>query len=282
MLISAIPSPSTGVIEVGPLNFRAYGFLIAIAVLVAVWITQRRWVARGGKADDITLLAMWTVPAGLVGARLYHVITDNQKFRGNWDDAFYIWKGGLGIWGAVAGGVLAGWWVARREGWSFGLLLDSVAPALAVAQAIGRFGNYFNQELYGRPSTLPWALRIDVENRSAQYVDFETFHPTFLYEALWNLALAAFLVFVGERLLKNYRAGRLFGLYMVGYTIGRLFIELMRSDRANEIFGQRVNVWTSLFIMAAGAFYIWTGRPRSGVDELAAEPSNEAGVDQSP
>ncbi len=282
MLISAIPSPATGILQIGPLPFRAYGFLIAFGVITAVWITQRRWSARGGDPDDITKLAMWVVPAGLVGGRLYHVITDNQKFRGNWGEAFLVYKGGLGIWGAVAAGVLAGWYVARREGWNFGLLLDSVAPALAVAQAIGRFGNYFNQELFGRPSNLPWALEISVENRPRAYVEFETFHPTFLYEALWNLALAAFLVFVGDRLMKNFRAGRVFGLYMIGYTIGRLFIELVRIDKANVIFGQRVNVWTSLFVMAAGALFVWSGRPRKNDEVVIETAPEESGVDQSP
>jgi phosphatidylglycerol---prolipoprotein diacylglyceryl transferase len=285
VLISAIPSPSTGILQVGPLPFRAYGFLIAFGVIIGVWITQKRWKDRGGDPDDITQLAMWVVPGGLIGARIYHVITSNQKFRGNWGEVFLIWKGGLGIWGAVAGGVLAGWYVAHREGWNLGLLLDAAAPGLAVAQAIGRFGNYFNQELFGRPSDLPWALEIAPSNRPAEYAEFATFHPTFLYEALWNLALAAFLVLVGDRLVKNFKPGRVFGLYMIGYTFARLFIELVRIDEANVIFGQRVNVWTSLVVMAGGAMFVWTGRPRDGEKKpVAATPvvsSDESGIEQS-
>lgn len=278
MIIASIPSPSSGVIELGPLPLRAYGFLIALGVLAAVAIAQRRWDAKGGGPEDFTTIAMWAVPAGLVGGRLYHVVTDNQKFRGNWIEALYIWNGGLGIWGAVAGGVLGGLWVARREGLEILPMLDAVAPALAVAQAIGRFGNYFNQELFGRPTDLPWGLEIDVNHRPSDYLDFETFHPTFLYESLWNLALAGFLIFVGQRLLRDFSPGRLFGLYMIGYTLGRLWIELVRVDPANKILGQRINVWTSLIIMFAGAVIVWSGRPSresdGSIDKEVASSDN--------
>jgi phosphatidylglycerol---prolipoprotein diacylglyceryl transferase len=258
-LLASIPSPSSGGIEIGPFTLRAYGFLIALGVVVAVLITQRRFAARGGDPDVVQRMVMWVVPAGIVGARLYHVITDNQRFRpplGSWTDVVAIWEGGLGIWGAIAGGTLAAWFFLRREGIRIGLMADAIAPALLVAQAIGRIGNYFNQELFGRPTDLPWAVEIDPSHRPPGYEGFATFHPTFLYEALWNLFVAALLVWVVPRVWPRLRTGGLLLLYVIGYTAGRLCIELVRIDSANEILGQRVNVWVSILVMLAAVVWL--------------------------
>lgn len=267
MLFASIPSPSDNVIEIGPLDLRVYGALIALGVVAAVLITQRRWAARGHDPDEITTVAMWAVPFGIVGARVYHVITDNERFRGNWGEAFEIWSGGLGIWGAISGGALGAVIAARRHDMPMLELADAVAPGLLVAQAIGRLGNWFNQELFGRPTDLPWGLEIDPEHRPAEYAEFETFHPTFLYEALWNLGVAALLVFVAPRVLR-LRPGSVFALYVVGYTLGRLWIELVRIDPASEVLGQRVNVWVSLLVMAGGIVaFVWL--QRRGEPEIA-------------
>lgn len=180
----------------------------------------------------------------MLGARLYHVITDFERFRGRWWHVFAIWEGGLGIPGGIAAGVLAGVIIARRGGLDVPVLLDAVAPALPVAQAIGRLGNWFNQELYGRPTDLPWALRIDPEHRPTGMDDVATYHPTFLYEALWNLALAALLVWIGRR--RQVRPGQLFAGYVAGYAAGRLWVEALRIDPATEILGLRENLWASL------------------------------------
>ncbi|MEO1062741.1 MAG: prolipoprotein diacylglyceryl transferase [Actinomycetota bacterium] len=269
-VIASIPSPGSNSIELGPLSLRAYGLLIAIGVVAAVWLTQRRWAAKGHDPEQITTMAMWAVPFGVVGARIYHVITDNERFRGNWAEAFEIWSGGLGIWGAIAGGAVGAMIAARRNDMPMAELADAVAPGLLVAQAIGRLGNWFNQELFGRPSDLPWALEIDPEHRPAEYLDVETFHPTFLYEMIWNLAVAAFLIFVVPRILPRLRDGGVFALYVVGYTFGRLWIELVRIDPASEVLGQRVNVWVSLLVMAGGLVAFW--RLRGGRAEVEPDP----------
>ena len=269
MLLASIPSPADNAIEIGPLTLRLYGALIALGVVAAVVITQRRWAARGHDPDQIMTVAMWAVPFGVVGARLYHVITDNERFRGNWLEALEVWSGGLGIWGAISGGALGAVIAARRHDMPMLELADAVAPGLLVAQAIGRLGNWFNQELFGRPTDLPWGLEIDPENRPAEYADVETFHPTFLYEALWNLGLAALLVFVAPRVLR-LRPGSVFALYVVGYTFGRLWIELVRIDPASEVLGQRVNVWVSLLVLAGGlaAFFYLQRRGDPEGDDL--------------
>lgn len=249
--IAAIPSPGDGSIELGPLTFRAYGFMIALGVLAAVWLVGRRFGQRGLNPDHATGLAMWAVPAGLVGARLYHVITDWRSFEGRWGDAFKIWEGGLGILGGVIAGAVAGYAYMRRHNIDPGLGFDVVAPALPLAQAIGRWGNWFNQELFGRPTDLPWALEIDVEHRPAEYIDSETFHPTFLYESLWNLLLVVALLRLD--VLKKLRPWGLFFTYLAGYSIGRLWIEAIRIDTASEIAGLRVNLWVFGLLLIASA-----------------------------
>lgn len=203
----------------------------------------------GGEAADIASLAVWAVPAGLVGARLYHVVTDWHRFEGRWWHAFAVWEGGLGIPGGLLVGVVTGVVVARRRGLPVAGLLDVVAPAIPVAQAVGRLGNWFNQELFGRPSDLPWALRIDPQHRPEGFADVTTYHPTFLYEALWNLALAGLLVYVGRRW--RPRPGQLFVGYVAGYAAGRLWVEALRIDPATEIAGVRVNIWVSSAVLLA-------------------------------
>ncbi len=261
-MIAAIPSPSSGSFGLGPLEIRGYGIMIALGVVVAVWWSQRRWVARGGTAEQVSTISLWAVPAGLVGARLYHVATDWRRFQGRWEDVPAVWQGGLGIPGGLAAGVVVGVLVARRQGISMGGVLDAMIPTLPVAQAIGRWGNWFNQELFGRPTDLPWGLRIDAGHRPASHPAAETFHPTFLYEGLWNLALAWVLVRVDRRGV--LRPGYLVGLWVCGYGLGRLWVESLRIDHASLLAGVRVNVWTSLVAILVGGAVALAGRDRMG------------------
>ena len=254
--LASIPSPPDNSISLGPIDIRAYGLMIALGVVAAVWVSQRRWRQRGGDPEDISAIALWAVPAGLVGARAYHVITDYQRFQGRWLHAFAIWEGGLGIPGGLLAGVAVGVVVVRRRGLPVATLLDVAAPALPLAQAIGRLGNWFNQELFGRPTDLPWALEIDPEQRPARFLREDTFHPTFLYEALWTLALVALLLWIDRR--RRLRPGQLFVIYVGGYALGRLWVEALRADPANEILGLRVNIWTSVvaFAVAVAVFVV--------------------------
>ena len=250
-MLASIPSPSDGVLKIGPASIHAYGLCIALGVMAAVATAAHRWKQRGGSGDDIVKVATWAVPAGVIGARLYHVATDWKSYRGHWLDAFTkIGKGGLGIWGGVALGALVGLWVGRRRGLSMSTLLDVSAPAIPLAQAIGRWGNWWNQELFGRPTTVPWALRIDPANRPSKYANSATFHPTFLYESLWNLVVVGLLL-VAERRLR-LRPGRLFALYVVLYTFGRFFIERVRIDNATHVGGLRINEIVSAVVFAGG------------------------------
>jgi len=276
-ILLSIPSPSDNSIELGPFQLRAYGLAIALGVLAAVWIARRRWAARGGDPDDISRLAVWSVLAGLIGARLYHVITDHDRYEGRWLHAFAVWEGGLGIPGGLIAGVGVGAYIAHRRGLPVAELLDVVAPALPVAQAIGRLGNWFNQELFGRATDLPWGLEIDADHRPAGYLDTETFHPTFLYEALWNLALAGLLVW-WERRRPGGRPGRLFALYVAGYALGRVWVEALRIDPATRLFGVRWNIWMSLiaFVGAVGWLLFDSRRRPSEPDLAAADPADPA------
>ncbi len=261
---AAIPSPSSNSIEIGPFDLRAYGVALGVGVLVALWITQRRWLATGGDKEMVGKMAFVVIPAGIIGARIYHVATDFELYRDNLSDTVKIWQGGLGIWGGVAAGAIAMYWIVKRQGESPVAMIWAAVPAVPVGQAIGRLGNWFNQELYGRPTDLPWGLEIDIDNRPVEYLAFETFHPTFLYEALWNLALAAALIWVAPRLMSWLRPhnGALAGAYMTGYTAGRVWIELLRIDEANEIAGLRINVWTSIVVGVAGIVILWVARQR--------------------
>ena len=276
-LLATIPSPPFQDLVIGPLQFRMYGLMIALGALVAVAIGRRRWEARGGDPEQITNLAIVAVPAGLVGARLYHVVTDfSDKYSGGrwWPDAFAIWKGGLGIPGGVLLGALAAIVACRVMGIDWRHVGDAAAPAIPVAQAIGRLGNWFNQELYGGPTDLPWALEVD---HPVGHPEGTTFHPTFLYEGLWNLALALGIVLAGRRVV--LRPGRWFAVYVAGYGLGRLWVESLRIDFATEVLGMRVNIWISLLAIAGGLLWLfWGGDPvdheataelRAGGDPLA-------------
>jgi len=251
-LVAAIPSPAQGVWHLGPLPVRAYAMCILAGIVASVGWANRRWVARGGRAGAIADMAMFAVPTGIVGARLYNVITDPELYfapgRNPWD-AFAVWHGGLGIWGGVAGGALGAWYACRRYQLRFSDLAWAVAPTLPVAQAIGRLGNWFNQELYGRPSTLPWALRIDPAHRPADTPLATTYQPTFLYELLWDLGVAALVVWVQRRFRLSGWAS--FALYVAAYTAGRGWIEALRVDYAHRVLGLRINDWTSILLFLA-------------------------------
>ncbi|MCX7621122.1 MAG: prolipoprotein diacylglyceryl transferase [Acidimicrobiales bacterium] len=259
MVLSSIPSPGSDRLRLGPLNLRMYGLMIALGVLAAVGLGRRRWSERGGNPDDIVTIAMWAVPAGLVGARLYHVITDwKTYFPDRPIETLYVWQGGLGIPGGIIGGTLVGVIVARRMGIRLPAAFDMAAPCIPLAQAIGRWGNWFNQELFGRPTTLPWGLEVSPERAvAAGYQPGTTFHPTFLYESLWNLALVVFLLWLDKK--RVLRPGRLFAAYVGGYFLGRLWVESLRADTASLILGVRVNIWTSLFAIVGSSVVLFMG-----------------------
>jgi prolipoprotein diacylglyceryl transferase len=268
--VLSIPSPATGIWHIGAFPIRAYALCIIAGIIVAMMIATRRWRARGGTADSMELMVVVGVPFGIVGARLYHVITDYQLYFGPGRhplNALKIWEGGLGVWGAIAFGVFGGYLVARRRRIAFPAVLDAIAPAILVAQAIGRLGNWFNQELFGRPTTLPWALEIAPQYRPEGYEQFATFHPTFLYEMLWNLAAAGLLVWLDRKFRLGH--GKVFALYVLLYTAGRFWIEALRIDTVNEIGGFRLNNYTALigFIVAL-VWLIWLIRNRPGREEV--------------
>ena len=279
-LLASIPSPSQGVWELGPLPIRAYALSIVAGIIAAVLLTQRRWVARGGAAEDVLDIAVWAVPFGIAGGRLYHVISSPRAYFGEGGDplrAFAIWQGGLGIWGAIALGGVGAWIACRRKGIPLPAFADALAPGLLVAQAIGRLGNWFNQELFGGPTDLPWGLEIDPENRPAEFLDVATFHPTFLYEMLWNLAAAALVIWADRRFRLGH--GRAFALYVASYCAGRLWIELLRTDPAETILGVRLNVFTAIAVGLGAVAYFWwmRGRPREVIERPAAEDAPAAG-----
>jgi phosphatidylglycerol---prolipoprotein diacylglyceryl transferase len=258
-LIASIPSPGSSTIELGPLSIHFYGLTLLVAIAAAVLVTGIRWTRRGGDWDLIFRLAVWGVAAGIVGARLYHVITSWDELPDEWWGAFAIWRGGLGVWGGIGLGVVVGAIVAKRSGADVAKLMDCVAPGLLVAQGIGRFGNWWNQELFGKPTDLPWGLEIAPENRPLDYIQSETFHPTFLYEALWCFAAAGLLLLIERRF--KIRPGGLFALYVLIYSIGRIWIETLRVDPSHELGGVRLNVIVAgLAIVASAAFFVWWQR----------------------
>jgi prolipoprotein diacylglyceryl transferase len=255
----SIPSPSSSTIELGPLSIHFYGLTLLVAIAAAVAITGLRWTSRGGDWDLVFRVAVWGVAAGIVGARLYHVVTSWNELPDGWWGPFAIWKGGLGVWGGIGLGCIVGAIVAKRSGASIAALADCVAPALLVAQGIGRFGNWWNQELFGKPTDLPWGLEISPENRPFEYFANETFHPTFLYEALWSFAAAGLLLLLERRL--RIRPGGLFALYVLLYSVGRLWVEMIRIDPSHEFAGVRLNVFVSaVAIVLSGAFFVWWQR----------------------
>jgi prolipoprotein diacylglyceryl transferase len=262
---------------------RAYALCIIAGIVVCCWISEKRWVARGGAPGDVLDIAVWAVPFGIIGGRLYHVITTPEPYFGQGGDplrAVAIWEGGLGIWGAIALGGVGAWIACRRRGIPLPAFADAIAPGILVAQAIGRLGNYFNQELYGRPSTLPWALRIDPQHREAGYLDVATYQPTFLYELLWNLAAAAVVVWADRRFRLGH--GRVFALYVLLYCLGRGWIEMLRIDTAEHFFGLRLNVFTAVVVGLLALAYLvaMRGRPREVITRSAAKttPDDEGGA----
>ena len=278
-----IPSPSRGVWHLGPLPIRAYALCIIAGIVVAVWLGDRRWRARGGRPGQIGDIAIWAVPFGIVGGRLYHVITDNGNYFGagkNPVAALYIWQGGLGIWGAIALGGVGAYIGARREGVLFPPLADALAPGIALAQAIGRWGNYFNQELFGKPTTLPWGLQIDPAHRPPGYEKYATFQPTYLYESIWDVGVALLVIWADRRFRLGH--GRAFALYVAAYCAGRGWIEYLRIDpvEANDVFGLRLNVWTSivLFVLSVG-YFVWSAKKRPGREENVFRHSDEVADD---
>lgn len=280
-VVASLPSPSFHTLEIGPLTLRMYGLCIALGVIAAVMISSKRWEARGGNPDDIGTIALWAVPAGVIGARMYHVATDWKTYRDDWGAALNITQGGLGIPGGILLGVAVGIIVVKKKGLPIAPLLDVVAPAIPVAQAIGRLGNWFNQEVFGRPTTLPWGLEIDVTNRPVGYEGFTTFHPTFLYEALWNLGVAGLLIWIDRK--RKLRPGELFAGYVLGYGIGRLWVEELRIDPASLIWGVRVNIWMSAILIIGSITYIVISRrrpapavPREHEAETAEELAEDA------
>ncbi|GAB7183761.1 prolipoprotein diacylglyceryl transferase [Kitasatospora sp. Ki12] len=272
MDIAYIPSPSRGVLYLGPVPLRAYAFCIILGVVAAVWLGSKRWVARGGAKHTVGDIAVWAVPFGLVGGRLYHVITDGGRLyfaegKNPWD-AFKIWEGGLGIWGAIALGAVGAWIGARRRGVPLPAYADAIAPGIALAQAMGRWGNYFNQELYGRETTLPWGLEIDKTLPSGEVVK-GVYHPTFLYESLWCVGVALLVIWADRRFKLGH--GRAFALYVAAYTVGRFWTEWLRIDEAHVYFGLRLNDWVSIAVfLGAVAYMVIVGKKRPGREDPAS------------
>jgi len=256
-VIASIPSPSSGVVNLGPLHIHLYGLTLLVAILACVWMTSWRWRKQGGDPDLVIRVAVWGVAAGVVGARLYHDLTSwNEVPTPKWKGVFEVWQGGLGVWGGILLGTLAGWIVVRRAGERFAPFMDAAAPGLLLAQGIGRIGNWWNQELFGKPTDLPWGLRISAAHRPPQYIDKVTFHPTFLYELLWDFAGVGILLFVSSRF--RIRPPGLFCLYVAYYCFGRFFEELLRVDPSHHLWGLRLNGWVSIvcFVVSSVAF-VW-------------------------
>ena len=274
MTLAYLPSPAQGVWHIGPFPLRGYALCIIAGVVVAVLVGERRWVARGGTRGVVADVAGIAVPFGLIGARIYHVVTTPHEYLHHPVEALYVWRGGLGIPGGILGGVLAGLVVCRRRGISAGALADSIAPGVALAQAIGRFGNWFNQELFGKPTTLPWGLEIDPDNPDA-VPGAQAYHPTFLYEAIWNVGVAAVVVWADRKWRLGH--GRAFALYLALYAVGRSWIEALRIDEAARLFGLRLNDYVAAAVFIGAVTYLIVRRG-SGREEVV-EPARPAEAD---
>ncbi len=299
-MTATIPSPTVGVYDLGPLPIRMYALCILLGIVLAVWLTGRRLVSRGGEPGMAVDIAVYAVPFGIVGGRLYHVITTPEPYWGEGGhplNALKIWQGGLGIWGAVALGAVGAWIGCRRSGISLLDFGDAAAPGIAFAHAIGRVGNWFNNELYGGPTDRPWGLEIHQWDQSAgravvdsagHPVVLGVFQPTFLYEAIFLVFLGSLLLVVDAR--RDLVPGQILGLYVAGYPVGRIVIEKMRTDQAELIFGQRLNVWTSIIVFCFGLWILWYTRrrarragapedPAPGADEQAGAGGDSAATD---
>lgn len=285
--VLSIPSPSFSQFSIGPVTIHIYALCLLTGIVVAYLIGQRRYRGRGGSDEDFESVAIWAVICGIIGARIYHVITDHELYFGpgrTWYHAFYIWQGGLGIWGSISGGAIGVLWACHRRGLTFAPMADSLAPGILMAQGIGRLGNWFNQELFGRPTTAPWGLQIDPAHRPLGYLQYQTFHPTFLYELIWDVAGALFLLWVDRRW--RLERGKLFALYVVVYTFGRFWVERLRIDPANHYGGWRLNSYTAVIVFVIGLiWFCWLLRFRPGADPRpvsagVADDSPEAGPDE--
>jgi prolipoprotein diacylglyceryl transferase len=284
--LAAIPSPSINSIPIGPLEIHFYALCILAGTIVAVFWSERRWTRMGGESGTIMDMAVWAVILGLIGARLYHVISDAQLYFGPGREpirALYIWEGGLGIWGAIPMGAVGVWLVARKRGLSLSKLSFAIAPTIPLAQGLGRWGNYFNQELFGAPTDLPWALRIDPSPegglRQGMIPGESLYHPTFLYEFLWCVGLTVVLVLLGRRYEEQLAGGRLFAVYVMGYCAGRFWIEYLRIDPANDFFGMRLNNWTSIVVfLGALAYFVWAGRRLDRFSTAVVPHGHDAGT----
>jgi prolipoprotein diacylglyceryl transferase len=310
-VLLSIPSPSQGVWHLGPLPVRGYALCIILGVVAAVWFGEHRWEQRGGRRGEVADVALWAVPAGLVGARLYHVVTDHDLYFGSGRHpirALEIWHGGLAIWGAIAGGAFGAWLACRHRNIRMTAFIDALAPGLLLAQAIGRWGNYFNQELYGKPTKLPWGLKIDEAHWAPPYGpdhlpstahgSYATFHPTFLYECIWNLGAFGLVLWLDRRLRLGF--GRCFALYVMCYTAGRFWIENLRIDVAadgDHLLGIRFNAWVAVVLFVLGAtYFVLAGRRHPRPDtretspyrdghaagEVREDPADESQADTSP
>ena len=271
MPLAFLPSPSSNGFHVGPLFIHVYGLMYVVGIALAIYITRRRWRAAGGDPALVADVATWAVPAGIIGGRIYFDITTPADIPPHWWGIFAVWSGGLGIWGGIALGAAAGIWRVRRAGASASVFANAIAPALLVAQAVGRIGNYFNQELFGKPSGLPWALEISASHRPSGYTAFATFQPTFLYELIWDLALAAALVWVGHH--RNIRPPGLFALYVAGYSAFRIFEESVRIDSSEHFLGLRLNFYVaSVGVLAGLIWFAWIQRrpERDGPEPVGA------------
>ena len=257
-MLGYIPSPSSDGFHIGPFFFHWYGIMYVFAVAAAIVISRHEWEHRGGSRELVYEVAWWGFPAGLVGGRIYFLLTTPSQIPPHWYGFLAIWDGGLGIWGGIAGGVTVGVWrIKRRLGWpAVREFLNVCGPSLPVAQAIGRIGNYFNQELFGKPSTLPWALKISPVHRPAGYTQYATFQPSFLYEMVWDLLLAGFLIWLGRK--RIVRPPGIFALYVAGYCGYRVFEETIRTDYSVRILGMRLNFWVASIGLIAGAvWFVW-------------------------
>jgi prolipoprotein diacylglyceryl transferase len=271
-----IPSPPVSGFHIGPLFVHFYGLMYVVGIALAIYITRRRWAAAGGDAALVYDVALWAVPAGIIGGRIYFDITTPFDIPHHWWGPFAVWSGGLGIWGGVAGGAAAGIWRVRRAGGDWRLMGDAVAPALLVAQAVGRIGNYFNQELFGKPTSLPWAVEISRAARlnagmPVRYLRYGTFQPSFLYELIFDLALAAALVWLGRH--REIRPPGLLALYVAGYAGYRIFEETIRIDSSAYFLGLRLNMYIAITVTLAGL--TWFALSQRRRPALTPDPDDE-------
>jgi prolipoprotein diacylglyceryl transferase len=288
--LADLPSPTKAQYHLGPIPIRMYAMCILAGILVAVWLGDKRWRARGGKPQEVVDIAIWAVPFGLVGGRLYHVITTSAPYFGKDGDpvkAFYVWQGGLGIWGAIALGAVGAYIGCRRRGASLRTFADAVAPGIVLAQALGRWGNWFNNELYGSHTSLPWGLNVHVMDTTtqtavigpdgkAELVAGGPFHPTFLYESLWCVGVAALCLWADRRFKLGY--GRVFAIYVAAYTVGRFWIESLRIDDAHHFLGMRLNDWTAILVfLGAVAYFVWSRKQYPGREPSPYRTAENAG-----